>query len=332
MLGTLYRYPHPYDPTKFLYVGQGANRDKEHRQGKSSFGRRFKKNFPDVELPHPVSEEVEVIDGQHLNSMETAWMVLYHTLLREGGMNLLLPGSTDYKNLGHIGGRWAVESGHLAKLRTSEHQAKAGRAGGHIGGRIAGRKNIESGHLARMWELPQTKAARSANGRIQGRKAVESGQLDRIRELPQTKAAQRANCRIQGRKAFESGQLASITTHESCVKGGIAAGRISVESGHIAALGRSGVGGRAGGPTSGRKHVENRTGIFAMTPEQKSAAGRKGGRIGGLASGLIAVQSGQIASIQVIGSRTGSCMRWKISRGKPCVCGRHESQQAAQAA
>ena len=31
-------------------------------------------------------------------------------------------------------GRWSVESGHLAALRTPEHQSKAGRAGGKIGG------------------------------------------------------------------------------------------------------------------------------------------------------------------------------------------------------
>jgi hypothetical protein len=62
-------------------------------------------------------------------------------------------------------GKWAIESGHLARLRTPEHQVSAARA--------AGRKCAENGHLERIRNLPQTK-------RIMlevGQKAVESGQL-----------------------------------------------------------------------------------------------------------------------------------------------------------
>ncbi len=48
-------------------------------------------------------------------------------------------------------GKQNVENGHLAKLRTTEHQAKAGRKGGLLGGktqgRIQGPKNIASGLL-----------------------------------------------------------------------------------------------------------------------------------------------------------------------------------------
>ncbi len=51
-------------------------------------------------------------------------------------------------------GRHNVESGHLAKLRTPEHQAKAGRIGGKLGGKtqgpIQGRKNADSGLLAKI--------------------------------------------------------------------------------------------------------------------------------------------------------------------------------------
>jgi hypothetical protein len=50
-----------------------------------------------------------------------------------------------------------VESGHLASLRTHEHQVAAGRANaknmskvGKSWGRINGQKNVESGHLAKL--------------------------------------------------------------------------------------------------------------------------------------------------------------------------------------
>jgi hypothetical protein len=57
MIGTLYRYQHPHDSARFVYVGQGGNRDRQHRSGKSSFGRRFKKQFPDAVLPQPIKEK-----------------------------------------------------------------------------------------------------------------------------------------------------------------------------------------------------------------------------------------------------------------------------------
>jgi hypothetical protein len=52
------------------------------------------------------------------------------------------------------------------------------------------------------------------------------------------------------------------------------------------------IGGRIGGRTQGRKNVENGTGIFALTPEQRSAAGRKGGRIGGHITGRKTKENG----------------------------------------
>jgi len=65
-------------------------------------------------------------------------------------------------------GRSNVTSGRLAKLRTPEHQAKAGRAGGKLGGKtqgpITGRWCVNSGFL---------ESIASAGGRA----TVESGQL-----------------------------------------------------------------------------------------------------------------------------------------------------------
>jgi hypothetical protein len=198
VIGTLYRYPHPHDANKFIYCGQGANRDKDHRCGKSSFGRRFKRDFPKVELPQPIREQVEVVDQEHLNSMETAWMVLYNTLRSFGGMNLLLPGSADYEVLGKVGGSITAELRvgihGLIKEQRAKNSGKGGRISGRankenrtgifapemfgVGGRKGGRKNVENGHLASI----SAKGGRKG-GRISGRKAVENGHLASIRCL-----------------------------------------------------------------------------------------------------------------------------------------------------
>jgi hypothetical protein len=182
LLGHLYRYPHPRDATKYIYSGQGAKRDAEHRRGRTSFGRRFKTRFPGAALPQPTREEVEVADQLELNELETISMFRYHTWHGyEDGMNLTLPGAQDYKNMGKIGGRIG------------------GPIGGRIVGRIQGRKNVENGNLARIQSLG-------------GRTHVESGHLARISKLPQTKAARQQNGRVAGRKAVESGQLANISS------------------------------------------------------------------------------------------------------------------------
>jgi hypothetical protein len=181
MIGTLYRYPHPYDPSRFIYVGQGPKRDEAHRSGRSTFGRGFKKLFPGVELPQPVREQVEVSDYIQLNEEETIWMFKYHTWRGyDGGMNLTVPGSTDYKNLGKIAGHIASKTGQIqalaARNHTPEHQAAAGRkaglkpcsvngknhmarvgrtgAGGRKGGPIGGRKTaLIPGHMARAGSI-----------------------------------------------------------------------------------------------------------------------------------------------------------------------------------
>jgi hypothetical protein len=107
--------------------------------------------FPDTELPQPLREQIDLENQFELNELETIWMFRYHTWGGyAGGMNLTIPGSADYKNLGSLQPREVrVASGrkmpHL-HLKNSEHQAKAGRVGGRIAGRIA----VESGQLARV--------------------------------------------------------------------------------------------------------------------------------------------------------------------------------------
>lgn len=158
MQGTLYRYPHPFDSSRFIYVGQGPKRDGEHRTGKIGFGRRFKKKFPGAELPQPIKEQIEVSNQQELNEEETIWMFRYRTWWGyPDGENLCLPGLEDYRAAGNIGGpitgRRNVESGQIQKLGfiqgkrnvesglfSFEFQSKAGK----VGGKIAGRKNAES--------------------------------------------------------------------------------------------------------------------------------------------------------------------------------------------
>jgi len=98
MIGHLYRYPHPMNPEKFLYVGQGPKRDRSHRSGRSAFGKRFRKQFPGIELPQPIREAVEVDSQLELNGLETVHMFQYHTWYGYGGMNYSLPGSKDYGN------------------------------------------------------------------------------------------------------------------------------------------------------------------------------------------------------------------------------------------
>lgn len=109
---------------------------------------------------------------------------------------------------------------------------------GRIGGRVAGRKAVESGQLAKI----STPESRAKGGRIVGRRNVESGLLDRIHRL-----GGRVQGPVQGRKNVESGHLARIAR-----LGGQAQGRENVKTGQIQKLGRSGMGGRAGGPTRGR--------------------------------------------------------------------------------
>lgn len=163
MKGTLYRYPHPHDSTKFIYVGQGPNRDSRHRLGNKGFGLRFKKRFPDTELPQPIKEQIEISNQIELNEEETIWMFRYHTWRGYlGGMNISLPGSQDYKIMAGL-------ISHDARVR---------------GGRTAGRRCAESGKLEQIRNLPQTKKGQSKNCRTIGlMMAAVPGHLAKIGRL-----------------------------------------------------------------------------------------------------------------------------------------------------
>jgi len=194
--GHLYRYPHPEDETRFIYVGQGAKRDKHHRRGISSFGRRFKKRFPDLELPQPIREVVEVANHLELNELEIVAMFQFRTWYGyEGGMNLQCPGSIDYKNFAKLSGIASAASGRIQAIGRKNQEY----------GRVQGRVNAENGHMANIQKVGCVLGGLK-QGAIRGRQSVESGHLARIRELPQTKAAQSA----QGRRNVENGQLARI--------------------------------------------------------------------------------------------------------------------------
>lgn len=170
MKGYIYRYTHPQDPTRFIYVGQGKRRHAAHRAGRSSFGRRFKVLFPGIQLLPPVVEEVEVNDRFRLNELETIAMFRFHSWRGyAGGMNLTIPGSADYLRLGRI----AVETGSLERIKTKESMRK--------GGHSAGLLHVASGHLARISSKGGSSPAGFAHKSIIGKHNARTGLLDRIR-------------------------------------------------------------------------------------------------------------------------------------------------------
>lgn len=84
------------------------------------------------------------------------------------------------------GGMKNVESGHLAELRTTEHQKRAGSSGGKIGGPKGGKKNVETGHIQAL-----------------GKKNVETGQLTEARKKAweaQKKIITCPHCGKEGKK------------------------------------------------------------------------------------------------------------------------------------
>jgi hypothetical protein len=102
-------------------------------------------------------------------------------------------------------------------------------------------------------------------------------------------------------------------------KSGLIQGRRNAESGHMRALGLSGIGARIGGkisgPVLGRKNVES--GHLAYIS-------KKGGQV----AGRKAAKSGQLARTASKGGCISTCKRWNIDRGKPCICGKHFKAEA----
>jgi hypothetical protein len=238
MIGHLYRYPHPHDPTRFIYVGQGAKRDQPHRSGESSFGRRFKRDFPNIELSQPILEVFEIVDQDHLNVLETVWMFQYKTWHEySGGMNLTFPGSADYASMGKVGG--------IASALIPGHHSRAGKIGGRIGGKIGGKINgklsVDNGRLASL-RTPEHQAEA-------GRRCIE---IHGNRITPEMCSM---GGKIGGRLAWDSGQLSSVTTKESCSKGGVASSaknhaNKNEQGKSLHAIKAGLIGGKKGGPAA----------------------------------------------------------------------------------
>jgi hypothetical protein len=287
MIGHLYRYPHPHDPTRFIYVGQGAKRDSDHRRGTEGFGRRFKKRFPNIELSQPVREIVEVKDRLELNELETIWMFQYHTWRGyEDGMNLTFPGGTDYMNLGMLG---------TASV-THEQRIINASKGGLVGGLVAGRKAKESGRIQKlgrqMAESGQLASARSQDNRTKEEKAEH---MNRVFNLPQSRAARVKHATELGLANSVSGRIQKLG-HEQ--------GKKNVESGHIHII-KDLPQTKKAKALNGLKLKETKKGIFGRTAQQRKDECRKGG--------LSSAASGQSAK-NISGA---SHLYWHIRRNKP---------------
>ena len=199
----LYRYPHPLTSDKWLYVGQGAKRDVDHRSGRSSFGRRFRKLFPDASLPQPVRWTEPAADSIEANNAETVAMFRYHTWHGyPGGMNLTLPGSDNYQDIGRLAARLHKERGtgiwgftHEQRVRagrisketrsgvngfTHEQHVEAGRRAGSVSGRNNRDRGIGIFKLTRDQLSNNGKKGGITGGSVQGRKNVESGHMLKV--------------------------------------------------------------------------------------------------------------------------------------------------------
>ena len=243
MIGTLYRYPHPNDPNKFIYVGQGPNRDKDHRTAQSSFGRRFKRKFPNTELSKPIKEQIEISNYLELNEEEIIWMFRYHTWSGyPDGMNLTFPGPLDYKRMGKLGGQAAVDSGQIREL------AKSG-----IGGRIGVRNQSREAKVAaalRSIELygpPGTPEGSRKGGfrvhELHPEQAVQNGYKagNKIKKLYPKQFAEMSrkahelhpdlNIRaglVGGNKNVETGWIQRLAKRTNCLRWNIRRGKLCI--------------------------------------------------------------------------------------------------------
>jgi hypothetical protein len=148
----LYRYPHPTEPGRFLYVGQGADRDRVHRGGTTSFGRRFKQDFPGVALPQPVRWTEPATTDKERNAAEERAIVLYHTWDYEGGYNVVTPGTEWFLKLSHEQlTRGRANGGETrGPVLGKEYGPINGRISGPITGKIAGAKAVASGQIQQL--------------------------------------------------------------------------------------------------------------------------------------------------------------------------------------
>jgi len=113
----------------------------------------------------------------------------------DGAVSGQIGGVIGGKIAGKISGRKHVESGHLASLRTTEHQIAAGKRAGEVSvrnktgihnpdfdhvsaGRLGGLKHVESGHLQRVSSL-----GGKASGPIVGRRNADSGRMCEVQKM-----------------------------------------------------------------------------------------------------------------------------------------------------
>ena len=160
-----------------------------------------------MELPSPIREEVDVENQQELNELETIQMFQYHTWRGyRGGMNLTLPGSIDYKNVGilqpiesrrKIGQKLKEQNRGLFGLTEKQKKEVVIK-----GGKTTGAINLASGRWAVVSQLCNRVVAAKKAGAI----ARDTGQINRI----QSKDASRRGGITQGNKAVESGQWDEI--------------------------------------------------------------------------------------------------------------------------
>lgn len=165
----IYRYPHPTLQNVWIYVGQDRTglRDRQHRQGKTSFGRRFQKSFPGIELSQREEREVFVENQVELNEEETIDIFRYHTWVCQGGMNLVLPGSSDYENMAKV--LWRSKSFEERKNWSLKARSK-----------VSKERRQE---ISRKIQANLTFDQKSRGGKKSGLRNVENGLLDRIRGL-----------------------------------------------------------------------------------------------------------------------------------------------------
>jgi hypothetical protein len=168
-----YRYRHPLEQGKFVYVGQSKNpahRDVLHRSGEEGFGRRYKRKFGGMPLlPMDVGWHEPVIDELEAKVIEAEGMFRFHTWHSPrwpSGMNEILPGKASYAEMGIVGARnqpreakvrnglrrgaQAIATGQLASIASlggAAAMAKMSHEAHVRGGRIGGKRMSKEDRL-----------------------------------------------------------------------------------------------------------------------------------------------------------------------------------------
>lgn len=207
------------------------------------------------------------------------------------------------------------------------------------GGRAGGRKNVESGHIQALGrqnvENGQLASIRSIGGRISGRIAVETGQLASIcskgGRIGGPIGGRATNATTNGRKGNGGRIGARNQSLEDKAKGGRIGGKKTAEN-RLGMFRRSpekwSEDSRKAAHVAGRKAFENSLGIFGQTSEQWCETRKKGGHAAGQnlkekGLGIFGLTPEEISKNSAKGGRVSCCKRWRLGRGKSCVCGEH---------